>query len=109
MAASSPRTPVVESPPQGERPTETNGHALYLRIRQQEILAKLGVTALKGTPLEQLLNETVRLSAEGLEADFCKVLEYISSENRLLLRAGVGWEQNLVGTASIGADSASPG
>jgi two-component sensor histidine kinase len=71
-------------------------------------LAELGVTALKGTPFTELLNEAVRLSAEGLEAQFCKVLEYIPSDNRLLMRAGVGWDEGLVGTASVGADLASP-
>src|SRR3984957_1849917 len=108
MTASGPKKPVVEAPPHGERLTETSEHGLQLRIRQQEVLAELGVTALKGTPFEQLLNETARLSAEGLEAEFCKVLEYIPSENRLLMRAGAGWDQSLVGPASVGADSASP-
>jgi two-component sensor histidine kinase len=87
---------------------ETGDHALRLRIRQQEILAELGVTALKGIPFPELLKETVRLSAEGLEAQFCKALEYIPSENRLLMRAGVGWDEGLIGTASVGADLASP-
>jgi GAF domain-containing protein len=87
---------------------ETSDHALRLRIRQQEILAELGVTALKGIPFPELLKETVRLSAEGLEAQFCKALEYIPSENRLLMRAGVGWDEGLIGTASVGADLASP-
>jgi len=103
-----PTEPVVEGPPHGEARAETSDRALRLRIRQQEILAELGVTALKGTPFMELLNEAVRLSAEGLEAQFCKVLEYIPSENRLLMRAGVGWDEGLVGTASVGADLASP-
>ena len=51
---------------------------------------------------------TVRLVAEGLEADLAKVLEYVASEKRLLLRAGVGWAPGLVGVATIGADLGSP-
>jgi hypothetical protein len=66
---------------------ETGDRALRLRICKQEILADLGVKALKGIPFPELLNETVSLSAEGLEAQFSKVLEYVSSENRLLMRA----------------------
>src|SRR5262245_51577399 len=89
--------PVVEAPPpDGAGQANTNERAIQLRIRQQEILAELGVTALKGTPLAELLSEAVRLSAEGLEAEFCKILEYIPSENRLLMRAGIGWEEGLV-------------
>jgi GAF domain-containing protein len=108
MPLSGPTIPVVEAPPNGEGRMETSDHALRLRIRQQEILAELGVTALKGIPFPELLKETVRLSAEGLEAQFCKALEYIPSENRLLMRAGVGWDEGLIGTASVGADLASP-
>jgi two-component sensor histidine kinase len=50
----------------------------------------------------------VRLAAEGLEAEFCKILEYIPSEKRLLMRAGVGWDAGVVGKASVGADLESP-
>ena len=50
----------------------------------------------------------MRLVAEGLEADLAKALEYFPSEKRLLMRAGVGWDQGLVGTATIGADLESP-
>ena len=95
-------------PPHDLRRDETGDRALSLRIRQQEILAELGVTALKGTPFDDLLRETVRLSAQGLEAEFCKVLEYIPARNRLLMRAGVGWDEGLVGKASVGSDLASP-
>jgi hypothetical protein len=102
------KEPVVETPPDGEVPAASDGRALRLRIRQQEILAELGVAALKGTPFAQLLDDTVRLSAEGLEAELCKALEYFPADNRLLMRAGVGWHEGLVGVATIGADLESP-
>jgi two-component sensor histidine kinase len=107
MSSDGPTKPVVEAP-HGPEKDETSQRALRLRIRQQELLAKLGVTALKGTALSDLLNEAVGLAAEGLKAEFCKVLEYIPAENRLLMRAGVGWHEGLVGTVSVGADLASP-
>lgn len=102
------KRPVVEDPPNGTATPTTSHRALELRIRQQEILAGFGVTALKGTPLPELLNEAVRLSAEGLQADLGKVLEHVPSENRLVMRAGVGWDEGLVGTASVGTDITSP-
>jgi two-component sensor histidine kinase len=89
-------------------PTESAAAALRQRIRQQEILADLGVAALSRIPLQELLDSAVRMAAEGLEAELCKVLEYIPGENRLLLRAGIGWDPGLVGVASVGADLASP-
>ena len=71
-------------------------------------MAELGVGALQGPGFDQLLGDTARLTAEGLRTEFCKVLEYIPAENRLLVRAGVGWEPGVVGVVSIGADLASP-
>ncbi len=103
-----PTKPVVEAPPQDEGQSEIDGRALQQRIRQQELLAELGVTALRGTPFLELINHTVRIGAEGLGAELCKVLEYIPSENRLLMRAGVGWHEGLIGVATVGADLASP-
>jgi two-component sensor histidine kinase len=82
--------------------------ALRQRIRQQEILAELGVSALQGASFDELLAGTARLTAEGLRVEFCKVLEHVPSENRFLVRAGVGWGPGVVGVASVGADLASP-
>jgi two-component sensor histidine kinase len=104
--APAPVHPVVE-PPKGEQ-TDLSQSALRLRIRQQELLAELGVMALKHTTFSDLLDSTVRTAAEGLEAEFCKVLEYHPAENRLVLVAGVGWEAGLIGVASVGADLESP-
>ena len=104
----SPKPSVVETPPDGSAPADISPRGLNLRIRQQEILAELGVSALRGTAFEALLEETVRMVAEGLEAELAKVLEYMPAEKRLLMRAGVGWDPGLVGTATIGADFESP-
>jgi two-component sensor histidine kinase len=78
------------------------------RIRQLEILARLGVTSLQGADFDQLLNETVRLTAEGMQAEFCKVLEHKPEQGHFLVRAGVGWKPGVVGAATIGDDMASP-
>jgi two-component sensor histidine kinase len=85
------------------------GTSLERRIRQQEILAELGVTALQGASFNQLLDDAARLTAEGMQAEFCKVLEHIPAEKCFLVRAGVGWGPGIVGVATIGDDLASPG
>jgi two-component sensor histidine kinase len=100
-------SPVVEPNPAGDDPNVTL-RALKQRIQQQEILAELGVVALHGASLDKLLAETARLAAEGLRAQFSKVLEYMPAENRFLVRAGVGWQEGVVGQATIGADLESP-
>jgi two-component sensor histidine kinase len=102
------KTPLIESNPDGTGSAELTFRAVRLRLRQQEILAELGVLALQGASLGELLNQTARLTAEGLEAEFCKVMEFLPSENRLLVRAGVGWDQGVVGTVKVDADLASP-
>ena len=88
--------------------TDLTLRALHQRIRQQEILAELGVGALQGPGFDQLLADTARLTAEGLRTEFCKVLEYLPAENQFLVRSGVGWGPGVVGVAKIGADLASP-
>ena len=99
--------PIVEQKPNGiETPAVSPDPER--RIRQQELLAKLGVSALQGASFKQLLDDTVRLTAEGMQAEFCKVLEHIPTERCLLVRAGVGWEPGVVGVATIGDDLASP-
>ena len=99
--------PVVEPSPDPVTEDVTL-NSLNQRIRQQEILAELGVLALQGSTINELLDDTARLAAEGLQVDYSKVLEYLPDENRLLVRAGVGWAPGVVGVASVGADLASP-
>jgi two-component sensor histidine kinase len=102
-----PGPPVVDAKSTSED-SDLTLRALHERIRQQEILAELGVGALQGAGFEQLLADTARLTAEGLRAEFCKVLEYLPAVNQFLIRAGVGWDPGIVGVAKIGADLASP-
>ena len=100
--------PVIEPSNGGTATVDFTTRALHLRIRQQEILAELGVHALQAKPFFDLLEQAARLTAEGMEAEFCKVLEYMPAENRFLVRAGVGWQEGIVGVATVGADLESP-
>jgi len=98
----------VEPAPPGTAEPELSVEALRLRVRQQEMLSDFGVLALKGTPFPELLDRAARLVADGLQAEFAKVLKYLPEENRFLVCAGVGWGSEVVGQATIGADMASP-
>jgi hypothetical protein len=99
---------IVEAQTEGDDLADMTGRALRLRLRQQEILAELGVLALKGVPFSELIDHTAILTAEGLQAEFSKVLEFLPAQNRLLVRAGVGWDAGVVGAATVGADLESP-
>lgn len=85
-----------------------NGELEY-RLHQQALLAEIGRRALAEVSLDDLLTEAARLTALGVRTEFCKVLQYLPDENRLLVRAGVGWHDGVVGHATVGADLESPG
>jgi hypothetical protein len=98
------KEPVVEPTPSDDHSDKVTARALRQRIRQQELLAELGVRALQRTSFTGMLDQTTRMTAEGLNAEYCKVMEYLPAENRLLVRAGIGWDEGVVGVASVGAD-----
>jgi two-component sensor histidine kinase len=106
-ASSDQNEPVVEPAPD-EQLHKLTARALHQRIHQQELLAELGVLALQRTSFIDMLNHTARITAEGLGAEYCKVMEYMPAENRFLVRAGVGWDEGVVGSATVGADLESP-
>ncbi|MFQ5777358.1 MAG: PAS domain S-box protein, partial [Terriglobia bacterium] len=76
--------------------------ALNARARQQAAVADLGQRALETSDLSTLMEQAVILTAETLEVEYCKVLELLPDGQGLLLRAGVGWEDGLVGHATVG-------
>lgn len=81
--------------------------ALLQRSRQQQVLAQFGQFALRTRELQTLMDEAVRRIAQTLAADYCKVLELRTDGTALLLRAGVGWHDGLVGQATVSAGTAS--
>ncbi|MBW3632428.1 MAG: PAS domain S-box protein [Chloroflexi bacterium] len=76
---------------------------LAARDRQQAVVADLGRHALTQVDLDALLAEAVAAVAATLEVEYCKVLELLPGEEALWLRADVGWQEGLVGNASVGA------
>jgi two-component sensor histidine kinase len=87
-----------------------NGESLETRRlrRQQAALAGFGSFALSEPDLVKVLTEAARVCAEGLEVPFCKVCRYRAAENDLLVEAGVGWHQGVIGHVVSRADQSSP-
>lgn len=81
-------------------------NALRVRAVQQAATAELGATAIR-TALPDLMDEAVALVARTLGVDHVRVLELTPGGDRLLLRAGVGWKEGLIGRAAVdlGPDS----
>ncbi|MFQ5434533.1 MAG: PAS domain S-box protein, partial [Anaerolineae bacterium] len=74
------------------------------RAYQQEIIASLSQQALSGLALPWLMDQVVNLTAVTLDVGFCKILELLPGEEELLLKAGVGWHEGLVGHATVGVE-----
>lgn len=81
----------------------TTSRQLEMRERQQAVVAELGQLALETEELQPLFDEAVLKVSETLGTELSKVLECHSDGRLLLLRAGVGWKDGLVGKASVGA------
>lgn len=77
---------------------------LLRRLRQQQAVAKLGEMALVASDLDLLFSEALDLIAQNLDVELCKVLEILPGGKELLLRAGIGWQEGLVGRAKFGAE-----
>ena len=89
-------------------PSGDSDTRIRLRLHQRELLATLGATALETGSVDALLQEATRLVAIGLNTNFSKALEYLPGEGVLLVRAGVGWREGVVGHARLGTDTHSP-
>lgn len=81
--------------------------SLQERLRQQAAVAAIGAHALRGDTLEALMAEATALVAQSLKVDFCTVLELAPARDALLLTAGFGWREGLVGHAKIGVGTSS--
>jgi PAS domain S-box-containing protein len=81
--------------------------ALKIREHHQAILSKLGQRALADMDLSILMDKSVKIAAKTLGVEYCKILEILPDRNSLILRAGVGWKEGLVGytTVDAGTDS----
>ena len=84
------------------------GSMLGYRLTQQAILSDFGLRALQQSSLDNLLDDAARSAAKGMRTSLAKILEYRSDKADLLMRAGVGWQNGVIGNVSIGADAESP-
>lgn len=84
------------------------GSMLGYRLEQQAALSNFGMEALKSSAVSDLLDHAAKTAALGMRANLSKILEYRKAENDLLIRAGVGWRDGVVGVVTFGADLESP-
>ncbi len=77
--------------------------ALADKIDQQAAIAELSQLALTQLDLNVMMNKAAEIVAGALSAPLCKIQKYSSNEQILILKAGIGWKDGLVGnyTSSI--------
>ena len=79
-------------------------NTLLTRALQQTVVGALGQFALVSSDFAALLNQTTMLVTQTLEVELCSVLELRSDQQSLLLRAGLGWREGMVGNQIVAAD-----
>lgn len=78
--------------------------AVRIRARQQVTVADLSRDALLGMDLGHLRNRAVRQVAGAFGVEFCVLLERLPDGSTLRPIAGVGWQEGIVGHATIGTE-----
>ncbi|WP_434772159.1 sensor histidine kinase [Pseudomonas entomophila] len=93
-------------------PDETVRAALQIshaRLRKQhELVVNFGVGSLHATDIDALLTQACATVAEGMRTPYAKILTPLPDAEQFLLSHGVGWDAQDIGSATVGADEASP-
>lgn len=76
--------------------------------RQHELVVEFGVMSLKVDDLDRLLTQACVVVADGMSTRFAKVLQPLADSEDYVLSHGVGWDEDDIGHATVGADIASP-
>src|ERR1700749_2677167 len=81
---------------------------IELLLLREKALATFGTFAFRETQLQAVLERAAQMCAESLGHPFSKICMYRASENDLLVVAGHGWHDGVVGYAISVADQTSP-
>jgi two-component sensor histidine kinase len=97
--------PVVEENGAG---SDDPADAIRYRLDQQRILAEFGGVALRSRDIDEIVRAAVELVARGMRTRLAKFLHHDATRGGLIVRAGIGWDEGVVGLAEMGDDLASP-
>lgn len=78
------------------------------RRSHASIIASFGALLLSDLKPDEMLPQAAEAAAEGMDCRRAKVLEYRPDKDNLLVCAGVGWNDGVVGHATLGSDLRSP-
>jgi signal transduction histidine kinase len=86
----------------------TDAAKMQKLLHQQTAIARFGSFALRELDLTHILGEAVRVCAEGLGVPFSQVCRYRAENNDLVVAAGYGWRDQVIGHVVSRADMSSP-
>jgi signal transduction histidine kinase len=86
----------------------TDAAKMQKLLRQQTAIARFGSFALRELDLTNILTEAVRVCADGLGVPFSQVCRYRAENNDLVVAAGYGWRDQVIGHVVSRADMSSP-
>ena len=87
--------------------TASTSSTIEKLLRQQVALANFGSFSFRETDLQKVLSEAARICAESLGVPYSKICRYRPLQNDLLIVAGHGWEDGVVGHVVSQADESS--
>jgi PAS domain S-box-containing protein len=82
---------------------------LKARNLQHGVVSALGNLALARNDVAALLDEAVVLVAQTLRVEYVKILELLPDGESLILKAGVGWKDGVVGRLVVDAGASQAG
>ena len=94
---------MADSLEQRVRERENAERSLRTRAQQQTAVAALGQFAITSSDFEALMHQAVTMVAQTLEVEFCEILELAPGQRELILRAGAGWKEGMIGSARTDA------
>ncbi|MGI8749409.1 MAG: EAL domain-containing protein [Thermoleophilaceae bacterium] len=88
----------------GADAAEEQGRRVDTQMARLAAVADLGQQALEGIDLARLLDKAVTLVVDSLALEFCQVWELLPAGDMLRLRAGSGWDPEMIGTLTVPLD-----
>jgi two-component sensor histidine kinase len=85
----------------------SNTQTIEKLLRQQAALANFGSFAFRESDLQKVLTEAAAICAHSLDVPFAKICRHRVAENDLLVEAGYGWHDGVIGNVISKADESS--
>jgi hypothetical protein len=86
---------------------ELNGEELETPVYQPTSITELRLEAMEDVGLSTLMDDALVLVTKELEVEYSEIFELQADGQSLLLRSGKGWEEGLIGQATVELDSPS--